>query len=541
MPTGSTGSFAPVNRRRPSTRQIGAAVLFVGLVLLYRSFLEQGHDWGDDFSLYINQARSLVRGDVGQVVSDTRYILQNSGADSFSPYVYPWGFPLLLAPVYLIFGIDYSAFAWVTVVSLVVFIFVFHRLVRPVIGGVGALAISAVIALSTPYVWWSASITSDFPAIASVAMTLWWIDRCRRMGHFAVSTRAPLVVVGLLATWVFSIRREVVVVIVAALAVQIAELLRERRTHPAERGILPRGQNWIAVTAPYWSFVVSTGVFHLALPASLEQQAQGGGAGKIWENLQWYREIFAEHVGLKDIGPNKIALFGSNRLGLWLLGVVVVSAVIGVVIALVRRRGAEFPIAVYFLCVSWIILTQPFHEGRYIFGLTPMVLFFSWVAISWLIAPLKGEAGGRGVAAAFVPLLLVVPLVVQSADDFHNSWKYHRDYDYIVHGPQKPTAQEMFDAVRRCTRGDEVVLFARARAMNLYTNRRSIQTGDVTLGLQRADWMVLTNDDVDYYEPKVNESNFADYGLAKVWSNDEFTMYRVGAAPAGRPETCPAQ
>lgn len=514
--------------------------VFVGLVLFYRSFLEQGHDWGDDFSLYINQARALVRGDVAQVVSDTRYILQNSGSDSFSPYVYPWGFPILLAPVYLVAGIDYRAFAWVTIVSLVAFICVFHRLVRPVVGATGAFAIAAVVALSTPYVWWSASITSDFPAIASVVLALWWIERCRRCGHFASSSRVPLVVVGLSATWAFAIRREIVVVIVAALAVQVLELMRVRRERPGA-GLLPEGHDWTGVTAPYWTFALSSAAFHLALPASLEQQVDGGGPGKIRENLVWYRDIFAEHVGLKDIGPNDISLFGSNRLGLWLIGVIAVSAVAGIVIALVRRRGAEFAIAVYFLCVSWVILTQPFHEGRYIFGLTPMVLFFSWVAVSWMVAPNGGVSGARRLLSVAAPLVLVVPLVVQSADDLHNSWQYHRDYDYIVHGPENPTAREMLDTVVRCTRGDEVVVFARARAMNLYTNRRAIQTGDVNIALQRGDWMVVSNDDVDYYEPKVNESNYAGYGLAKVWSNDEFTMYRIGAPPPGRVETCPAQ
>ncbi|MFM9226656.1 MAG: hypothetical protein ACKOQ1_08565 [Actinomycetota bacterium] len=538
-----------MSRRRPSWRHIGIAAVLVGIALIYRSFLEQGHDWGDDFSLYINQARALVRGDVGQVVSDTRYILQNSGSDSFSPYVYPWGLPILLAPVYLVAGIDYRAFAWVMVISLVVFIWLFRRLIAPVIGSIGATSIAAVIALSTPYVWWSGSVTSDFPAIASVMVALWWIDRCRRHGHFATSARAPLVVVGLLATWAFAIRREVVVVLVAAAAVQALELRRARRrprptdtegpeVASSDEGRSPR---WLDVAAPYWSFALSTGAFHFALPASLEQQVDGGGAGQIWGNLTWYRDIFAEHVGLKEIGPNEIEVFGSHRLGLWLIGVLALSAVLGLGIAMLRRREAEFALAVYAVCVSWIILTQPFHEGRYIFVLTPMLLFFSWIAVSWLVSPGRGESSGRGALAALVPFLLVAPLIVQNADGFHHSWSYHREYDYIVHGPENPTAREMFDAVVRCTRGDDVVLFARARAMNLYTNRRAIQTGDVNLGLQRADWMVLSNDDVDYYEPKVNESNYSGYGLVKVWSNAEFTMYRVGGVLPGRVEACPAQ
>lgn len=524
-------------------------MVLVGIVLVYRSFLEEGHDWGDDFSLYINQARALVRGDVGQVVSDTRYILENSGTDSFSPFVYPWGLPILLAPVYLVAGINYRAFAWVTVISLVVFLWLFRRLVAPVIGSLGATSITAVIALSTPYVWWSGSVTSDFPAIASVMVALWWIDRCRRLGHFAASTRTPLVVVGLLATWAFAIRREVVVVLFAAAAVQALELHRARRRAPGTdtqvSGVSPSGEGprsrWLDVAAPYWTFALSTGTFHLVLPASLEQQVDGGGVGEIWGNLTWYRDILAEHVGLKEIGPNEIEVFGSHRLGLWLIGVLALSGALGLVVAMLRRRESEFALAVYAVCVSWVILTRPFHEGRYIFALSPMLLFFSWIAVSWLVSPGRGDSGGRGALATVAPLLLVAPLIVQNADGFHHSWSYHREYDYTVHGPENPTAREMFDAVVRCTRGDDVVLFARARAMNLYTNRRAIQTGDVNLGLQRADWMVLSNDDVDYYEPKVNESNHAGYGLVKVWSNAEFTLYRVGGDLPGRAEACPPQ
>lgn len=399
-----TGNFARVSRRRPSWRHIGVGMVLVGIVLVYRSFLEEGHDWGDDFSLYINQARALVRGDVGQVVSDTRYILQNSGTDSFSPYVYPWGLPILLAPVYLVAGINYRAFAWVTVISLVVFLWLFRRLVAPVIGSLGATSITAVIALSTPYVWWSGSVTSDFPAIASVMVALWWIDRCRRLGHFAASTRTPLVVVGLLATWAFAIRREVVVVLFAAAAVQALELHRARRRAPGTdtqvSGVSPSGEGrrsrWLDVAAPYWTFALSTGTFHLVLPASLEQQVDGGGVGEIWGNLTWYRDILAEHVGLKEIGPNEIEVFGSHRLGLWLIGVLALSGALGLVVAMLRRRESEFALAVYAICVSWVILTRPFHEGRYIFALSPMLLFFSWIAVSWLVSPGRGTRAAGG-------------------------------------------------------------------------------------------------------------------------------------------------
>ena len=76
--------------------------------------------------------------------------------------------------------------------------------------------------------------------------------------------------------------------------------------------------------------------------------------------------------------------------------------------------------------------------------------------------------------------------------------------------------------------------------MNLYTNRRSIQMGNVDLALQRGDWMMVSNDDVDYFEPTVNEQNYRDYGLAKVWLNEEFTLYRIGPARGDLRDPCPA-
>ncbi len=523
-------------KRVVTWKSLATVVGVVVLAFAYRSLLEEGHDWGDDFSLYINQARALVRGDIPQVVADTRYTLQNSGADSFSPYVYPWGLPLLLAPVYLVAGIDYSAFAWVTVGSFIFFLWAFRRLVAPGIGTVPSYLVTAVIAASVPYARSTGAILSDLPAIASVAGALMWFEHCRSAGHFAKSTRHAMVTCGLAVTWAFSLRRESVMLLLALFAVQFVALRSERR---AAGDTARPGFRWTDVTAPYWSFALSAGAFHLILPASLEQQTVGAGIHNIRGNLEWYRSIFAELVGLKEIGDNPIAWFGNARVGSILLMTVVVFALIGVGVAAGRRRGPELSIVVYFLAVSWLILTQSFREGRYIYGLAPFVLYFAWLGTSELVAPVRSGVSKVGRVTALLPGLLIVPLLVSNLDGFEHAWSYHREYDYVVRGPATASSQEMFEAVKRCTRGDDVVLFARARAMNLYTNRRTIQTGNVTLGLERADWMMLSNDDVDYYEPKVNEANYREYGLRKVWQNDEFTLYGVGVASTRPADPCP--
>ena len=72
-------------------------------VLLHRN----GHTQGDDFALYLRQARSIFDGDIGTVVADNRFTVVNS-ASGFSPIAYPWGWPLLLAPFVKLWGLDYD-------------------------------------------------------------------------------------------------------------------------------------------------------------------------------------------------------------------------------------------------------------------------------------------------------------------------------------------------------------------------------------------------------------------------------------------------
>src|SRR5688572_25220713 len=70
--------------------------------------LSNVQDWGDDFALYIRQAQSLIRGDIQTCLNDNIFCQQNSTTPP-GPELYPWGFPLLLAPVISLFGFNLLA------------------------------------------------------------------------------------------------------------------------------------------------------------------------------------------------------------------------------------------------------------------------------------------------------------------------------------------------------------------------------------------------------------------------------------------------
>ena len=90
-------------------------IYWIVLVLVLLSYgltayftLNSSQGWGDDFASYIMQARSIVDGTEKSFFEHNSLTIYNSSED-IGPVAYPWGYPLLLAPVYRIFGLDLFA------------------------------------------------------------------------------------------------------------------------------------------------------------------------------------------------------------------------------------------------------------------------------------------------------------------------------------------------------------------------------------------------------------------------------------------------
>ena len=102
---------ATVNARKARGLYLG--LLFFMLALLAAgAYVTDGHDWGGDFAEYIMQGISIAEG-----TYETSYLAQPLF------FVYPHGFPLLLAPVYRLFGFNLLAFKMVNVVLYAAFVF----------------------------------------------------------------------------------------------------------------------------------------------------------------------------------------------------------------------------------------------------------------------------------------------------------------------------------------------------------------------------------------------------------------------------------
>lgn len=497
--------------------------LVVGVVAMNNHFL--GIDWGDDFALYMHQAEALTIGNIGEVLQETRFSVDNSGWHSFSPYAYPWGWPLIVAPFYALFGLDYELFKGLEVLALCTFLFIFYVLIRPRTGRLPATVITLLIGFSPMYVGGTDTVLSDLPYLAFVGLSLWWIDRCRVKGLLTCERR-DLIILGLLLAFTFNIRREGLALFVALAALHVAVLVGVVVRNRSKEAL--RTVDWRRVALPYVTIVGAIAAFQILLPTVLFPDLPGTGWQNASSHLTYYKSAIAEHVGLKAAG-GEMQLFGSEVLAERAVFLLVLFASLGLVARLLLRFEEDVALAAYLCAAGFIMLVSPYQDGRYLYTITPLVAYFAYHSVPSVAALAQWRHPTVRQLSAVVPGVALAGLAFLNAQDLAHSTRYHRDYQYVINGPETPSAQEMFAAVREVTRGDDVLLFFRARAMSLYTDRLALQGSDLDRMLKRVDWYVMEKNST-YSQTPLTDAEAAGRGLKKAWENSGWVIWKVPPA-----------
>lgn len=504
-------------------RGLALAVVVVTAAVVAIALHRNGHTQGDDFALYLRQARSIFDGDPAQVVADNRFAVLNS-AGAFSPIAYPWGLPLLLSPFVRFWGLDYDRLKLIEVAAFCIWLVLVHGVVRRRTGRVPALAVAAAVGTAPMLLVHTDSILSEYPQAASVGVIIWWLDLMRSRSSLVGAPTRDLVILGLLVTVAYNIRRESVVLVAAIGLVQLVELV-VRWSHGTP---IP----WRRVATPHGAFAGSVIVFQLLLPSMLFPDNADSGPQHIGARLAEYPGVLTDQLGLE----------AHHRVGVAIL----VLAGVGVVIGLVRRPGLDGPLAAVAVLSILAVSTHFRMVGRYYFQVLPWVLYFGAVTVmtasqavaraaSKVRRPDGSSVGDsmwtrRGVAlVAAVPLLFLVavhasvlPDRISAARDFDRSGSQQI-------GPTHPDFVPVFDAVQARTHPDAVIVYFRARTMTLLTDRRSIQTSNLERAEQRGDYYAQQRRS-DYSQPAMTEIEGRRRGYQIVWSDDRWILWDLHPA-----------
>lgn len=414
------------------------ALVLVGLIgalgALHLATLRQGQEWGDDFSLYVAHARNLAE---GRPYADTGYVY-NPANPVVSPRTYPPIFPLLLVPIYLLWGMNLTAMkVWVVLLFLallaVLALLLSKRLPLPYVAG--CLALFAL----NPYVWQQKDrLLSETPFMLFAYLALLLAEKAQQE---AVRRRALLwgLAAGTAAYLAFGTRTVGVVLIPSFL---VCDSLRRRRLGTASAAIVA-------------AFLAGVAVQKCLLVVE----------GSYLDQLTFDPLLYARIARTQVQAWGTFLENGYNNTARLVLFACLLAAACGAWLSRLREKRGVTACECFFVFNAVLLMFWPAAEYERRFLLPVLPLFFLWVAEG--LHRLATTSFGRlekPIAAALASAVLLS----------YAGWYSRLEAGPIHDGVSTPEAIALFDWVRQQTDPRDVFVFPKPRAFALYTNRRSL-------------------------------------------------------------------
>jgi len=476
--------------------KIYALALLAAIGIFHAATVRQGHIWSDDFAMYVHHAQNIVE---GRPYSDTGYIY-DPFLPVYGPRYYPPVYPLLLAPIYRIFGLDLIPMKLEQVLFLLLALIAVYAYWKRDLGLGYTLSLVAVLGFNPEFWVAKDNVLSDIPFLFFFYLTALLVRSVRRdsVGWWGWSAVIGLAIYLAIGT------RAVGIALLAGLVLYDVLRLRTITRFTAVSVMVCAA---FLVLQPHIIGVGPGGYLHQS--PTLHTIARNAAA--------YTRALASFWVGS---APNSfhyvvLGLFATLVLGGFLFQ---------------SKRGFTFVEATLVPYLTIVIL-WPFPAGvRMVFPVVPWV---GYLAISGFRDLAKKLAPSHSQAAASALFLLIIVCYVQS-------------YRKLSFGPIQQTTglpefNQMCQAVRADTAPQDAIVYFRARALSLYTGRPASAYnylgGDAELSWWvehiHAKYLITTNafDEDGGFLLRFARSNAPNLGLVN--ENAYFKLYQVRSFPAG--------
>jgi hypothetical protein len=476
-------------------------ILIIGLIALLAGVMSissysTGQFWWDDFASYLLQARAILEGRMAEFVAENgRAIAQSTYP--VGPAAYPWGFPLLLAPLYALFGLSsLTAYKLVNTLAFGGFLVVFYAYARRRFNQSLSAALVAALAFNPTLLKATDLILADFTFLFISTAALLLLDRPQR-------TLQSQILSGGLIFLAFFVRTNGILLLGPLL---LLDLLRWR-THPRP--------DLRFVSLPYLTFLSLLGVSLLFFP---------GGQGSYFNHYG----LFFSPARLLDNFLFYLALpgwlFEQLPLNTLLFALTGLAALWGIL----KKARAELPALTFSLLSLALFISWPERQGlRFIYPILPFYLVFAAHGLSDLASRirLKQHSANKNwlLPTGLFGSLAILSLLITFQQ---TGWRLFGREE--INGPFDPVSAEMFAYVRENTAPESTLIFFKPRLMKLLTGRYSILIEDCAR-LGEADYVIIHEkqerngqihpDEIKTCNPKV--------GLQVVFKNQRFTVYQV--------------
>ena len=477
-------------------RWILILVLIAGIGIFSIYTTSEGHVWGDDFAMYLSHARNISE---GRAYDDTGLIL-NEFAPTYSPQNYPPGFPLVLAPVYSITGLDFYKLKIFIICWFLLLLWLIWVYFKDKIPFSWLIVILLIVGLSPFFRDQKENILADFPA-ACFILLVFIMDEKRRLtpGRYFRLLLFALVI------WFGSAIRVTGFLVLPAIL--LFELIQFKRI----------SRDTILVTCMVVGLMI---IQNLIMPSSnylnilfseLGKHSPNVIADNAFGRANNYIRSFTNVTHLTFITRLNTNL---NELVFWIFHVTAAAG-------FYKKVSNKFsPVDLFVVFYMLLIFVFPGYQGtRYLIPIIPLFFYYSMyclqgMKVKWVSRSLIG-----------VSLICLTFIYI----DDHNRMSRHE----IPFGVQSNEANETFQFIRKNSPEDAVVMCTKPRAFCLFTDRNGVVFPDAEFKdqmlnlIKRENVFYVVTGRFDYYGYIKEEINANPEMFQQMLSNDLYTIYQV--------------
>lgn len=472
-------------------------LLLVPIAILLLGMISTGHALEGDFSLYLRQAKSICMGDAGQVFHDMQQMLSLATDKLYSPTLYPWGYPLLMAPVYALFGMNFYMYKLLQLVFILSgLFFLYSNLAKQPGFKMQAWIIAFFVGIQPLLLLFVNQLLSE-PSYFCFVMISWWavrsVDPAEVTGKKAI---ARLIALGALLIFTAQIRTEGFLLLAALGSSWLPLWLRTKKGR-------------YALLVPFVTALLLFLILNLFLPSGFLRHldhTSGLTAERVLSNLQFYVRSLQVFFPFEHLAAVIVFLLLAGA-------------------GMVTRLKSDLFEAVFLLSSMGLLLVWPHQNTRHILSLFPFMAYFfvRGIDLSKVVFFKKYP-----LSFCLIALLTFARLPISIAVAGMNGWSLFEKPD-ATYGVYAPDYQDLVTQVEARVASHERIAFPHSRMLYLSTGRLTFpKFGPVEEVRQDVEWYIFCIENEDYFQYNSKQmETYKKYLFKEVYRNKSYIMYQV--------------
>jgi hypothetical protein len=425
-----------IEKRLPWLNQFLIYFLIVMISLFYLINMQDGHDWGGDFSMYIMNANNIVK---GIPYAQTGYIY-NPDMASNGPPVYPPVFPLLLSPFIAIWGINLQILKLPGIIFFIgLLIYLNVKIIPKEFPLVFKMIILICIGLYVNFFLTMESINSDIPFLLFCYIALNRINNLLGEGAKKPINIFEHILTGIFIYLAYGTRSVGLILLPVAL---IFSFLKNRKI---SLSIVISLLVPLILIFAQGLLIPQTGSYFDQLPKSLYEMIS-----VLLHSMEYYFQIFLKFFPSDDIVFQTI-----------LFVIMIFSFAVGLS-SHIRKGISSFDLF-FFIYLLLMLVWPSYQSWRLLIPIIPIYFLYIIEGMNQIVGFVK-----LGWLRKTIPVFLLIGVVAL----------YSHTYSEVFPRPlsniEKKETQELFEIIRTETNSEDVILFFNPRVMALFTERKSV-------------------------------------------------------------------